>query len=88
MTQILQYTVDSISYGSRYQPEMEPAQEMSLPQGCLIVFSRGLRHVTQDSRRAVLNLLPLLAPAPEIAPKPVGAVNVTVGSSDTGPTFW
>jgi type IV secretory pathway TraG/TraD family ATPase VirD4 len=46
-----QTTFDSNSFGSRYQPEMEGAEVMSLPEGSLIVFSRCLRHVVQDSRK-------------------------------------
>jgi hypothetical protein len=44
---------------------MEAAEVMSLPEGSLIVFSRGLRHVVQDSRSAVFDLLPILPTAPE-----------------------
>src|SRR4029077_2686716 len=60
-----QATFESVSYGSRYQPEMEAAEVMSVPEGRLILFSRGLRHIVQDSRAAVLCWLPLLPAAPE-----------------------
>jgi hypothetical protein len=60
-----QATFDSVSYGSRYQPEMEAAEVMSVPEGRLIVFSRGLRHIVQDSRTAVLRWLPLMPDAPK-----------------------
>ncbi len=44
---------------------MEAAEVMSLPEGRLIVFSRGLRHIVQDSRTAVLHWLPLMPDAPK-----------------------
>jgi type IV secretory pathway TraG/TraD family ATPase VirD4 len=65
-----QATFDSISYGSRYQLEMEAAEVMSLPEGSLIVFSRGLRHIVQDSRETALNWLSLMPAAPEVKAVP------------------
>ena len=59
-------TFDAISYGSRYQPETEAAEMMSLPEGILIIFSRGLRHVAEDSRRAVLSWLARLPSCPPL----------------------
>ena len=49
-----QTTFDSTSYDSRYEPEMDAAEVMSLPEGNLVVFSRGLRLIVQDS--AMLSL--------------------------------
>jgi hypothetical protein len=37
---------------------MEAAEVMALPEGTLIVFSRGLRRIAQDSRSYVLKSLP------------------------------
>jgi hypothetical protein len=59
-----QMTMESTSYGSRYRPQLEPAEVMSLPEGSLIVFSRGLRHIAQDSRQVVTNWPPRLPAAP------------------------
>jgi len=61
-----QATLESVSYGSRYQPVMEAAEVMSLPEGSLIVFSRGLRHIVQDSRKTVLTWLPSMPAEPEV----------------------
>jgi hypothetical protein len=46
-----------MSYGSRYQAEMEAAKVMSLSEGSLLAVSRGLRHIVQDSRNAVFTWL-------------------------------
>jgi hypothetical protein len=62
-----QTTFESISFGSRYQPEMEAAAVMSLPEGSLIVFSRGLRHIAQDSRNIVVGYLKLMPGPPQTA---------------------
>lgn len=86
-----QATFDSVSYGSRYQPEMEAAEVMSLKEGSLIVFSQGLRHIAQDSRKAVLTWLPLMPAAPEVeAPKVPEPDLAGVGSKEKeeSQTFW
>jgi len=65
---------------------MEAAEGMSLREGDLIVFSRGLRHIAQDSRKAVLSWLPLMPAAPEA----IAAAEIArVGSQEEGPQrFW
>jgi len=85
-----QAAFDSISYGSRYQAEMEAAEVMSLSEGSLIVFSRGLRHIAQDSRKAVFAWLRRMPAAPKgpaanaVEPK----IGEEVGSQKEAHTFW
>jgi hypothetical protein len=45
---------------------MEAAEVMSLPEGNVIVFSRGIRHVAEDSRKTVLMQLQRLPAPPEV----------------------
>jgi hypothetical protein len=45
---------------------MEAADVMSLPEGILIVFWRGLRYIVHDSRKVVFTWLHALAPPPEV----------------------
>jgi type IV secretory pathway TraG/TraD family ATPase VirD4 len=82
-----QMTMESTSYGSRYRPQLEPAEVMSLPEGSLIVFSRGLRHIAQDSREVVRGWLPRLPPAPEVglAEEPV---TVNAPRKEGTDRFW
>jgi len=50
--------------------------------GSLIVFSRGVRHVVQDSRKAVLGCLPVLS----VAPKMVEATQPDSAANSNSPT--
>lgn len=74
-----QTTFESISFGSRYQPEIEAAEVMSLPEGNVIVFSRGLRHVAQDGRQDILHRLR------ELPADPIAASLLRVVPSEDGP---
>ena len=80
-------SVDAVSYSNRYRPELEPAEVMALPEGSLIVFSRGLRHIAQDSREAVRSWLPLLPAPPEVT-APAQAEGTEVARSEESRTFW
>ena len=76
-----------MSYSNRYRPELEAAEVMALPEGCLIVFSRGLRHITNDRRDAVRSWLPLL-PAPPVVMAPLEAEAAEVARTEESRTFW
>ncbi len=85
-----QATFDSISYGSRYQPEMEAAEVRSLSEGSLIVFTRGLRHIVQDCRKGVFNWLRQLPVGPEVPAvnSAESEIGEEVGSEKEAREFW
>jgi hypothetical protein len=60
-----------------------------LHEGSLIVFSRGVRHIVHDNRKAVFMWLPLMPPAP-VVPVADTARSSEVQSSMTeeSRTFW
>jgi hypothetical protein len=62
---------------------------MSLPEGSLIVFSRGLRHIAQDSRKAVLDWLTRMPNAPDVATTvvQVGQPAIPAKASESG-RYW
>jgi hypothetical protein len=83
-----QMTVDSVSYGSRYWPPLEPAEVMSLPEGSLIVFSRGLRRIAQDSREVARSWLPRLPPTPVAGLAEQSVVTRAVPRKEGTDRFW
>ena len=66
-------------------PPLEAAEVMALPEGSLILFSRGLRHIVQDSRQAVLGWLPALPTAPTAQAAPIEAKEAVETANRT---YW
>jgi Type IV secretory system Conjugative DNA transfer len=76
------------TYGSRYRPELEPAQVMSLPEGRAVMFSRGLRHIVDDSRVETKRLLPLL-PSPPTVEQPTEEISALRAATAEPPRrYW